>query len=911
MAQPHRQRRRRLSRTSVIAVVSLGAAVALEVGLIKGGILLYRTYRHLHLLPILIVLLIALAASFAPLPILVWPLAKGLVNEHSGRLKQARQCYRRAISRYLRGGLPLHRNFSRIGGFLLFIWKYWLLDLQPEEARTMLADVRNALKQVRNPFSGRSGSDHELVRDALEILTYVETVEALQTGRIGYLEAALDTGVPDNLRPDSADPDDPDTYIRGLAMYELGLYQDALESCDRAARAYEASGDTELRDAARLLGAMAAWEIGDDDLADCERRLGEMWPADLDTRLGAIGLECQLASVRGTPEKAVAILERIASRVPGTSVDADMLAWLASVRATALRTLGRYDDALLYARQAVDHLQRLGPLQALDSRLELAFALDGLGDRNRAVEVAAGSAAELDARRYQLGHMGNRLTFARVNEKARALALELAAMGAPQLAAEVVECARVQGLPSVTGDDLLTRAVNLVPPGPLANPRARGVFTVSFAADDGSLSAAGTAAGLTPLTPPPRLDLFEPGDSILGRLAPELVWNGEVVLAQVAEAVAGQDWWWWGSWAAGGQLYWSLIGHDGTVEAGGIPVASLKPALTRLARALPTLLEGETGGNVVRAKSGPLAQPDTAVALANELGELLIPRTLKDLVLARAASGQPLSLVVAPAPELGRVPFGLLGLGKAGVHLAHGAVVRLGASAALLDQIRRREPGRLDRQVLAVIDPCDDAPLLAKNGLNQAGVTGWAWLQDRPLLSRHDHLRELSDAMHLAKEATADELSEALRTTDAGVFAYIGHVWNTSDDVTANASLVLNGGMLAAHQLLYDPDRKWPMPARVALIGCGSGGAHAPEWLGLAPASLWAGAQIVAATAWDLIDEADTWRLADEVVSVLLYPDPATEWRERFIHHLAAWKSHTDPSPLSWGAVQFVGLGPR
>jgi hypothetical protein len=89
------------------------------------------------------------------------------------------------------------------------------------------------------------------------------------------------------------------------------------------------------------------------------------------------------------------------------------------------------------------------------------------------------------------------------------------------------------------------------------------------------------------------------------------------------------------------------------------------------------------------------------------------------------------------------------------------------------------------------------------------------------------------------------------------------------------------------------------------------------ETVGAAPnggsSRAWAGAQIVAATAWDLIDEADSWRLADEVVSVLIRPDPAAEWRERFIRHLAAWKSHTDPcpSPLSWGAVQFVGLGPR
>ena len=74
----------------------------------------------------------------------------------------------------------------------------------------------------------------------------------------------------------------------------------------------------------------------------------------------------------------------------------------------------------------------------------------------------------------------------------------------------------------------------------------------------------------------------------------------------------------------------------------------------------------------------------------------------------------------------------------------------------------------------------------------------------------------------------------------------------------------------------------------------------------------WAGAQVVVATAWDLIGEPATWQLADEIVSVLnLCPDPAAEWRERFINHLDAWKSHAGkPSPLSWGAVQFVGVLP-
>jgi len=192
--------------------------------------------------------------------------------------------------------------------------------------------------------------------------------------------------------------------------------------------------------------------------------------------------------------------------------------------------------------------------------------------------------------------------------------------------------------------------------------------------------------------------------------------------------------------------------------------------------------------------------------------------------------------VVAPAPELGRVPFGLLGLGKAGVHLAHGAVVRLGASANLLNQIRRREPARFHPRVLGVIDPRgkEKAPgkhwnwsLLADRQLHQMGVTDWAWLKGAQLLSRSGRLPDVEPlGPQLPKEATADELGKALRSTDAGVLAYIGHVWSASDDVATDAGLVLaNDDLLSAHQLFSDTERRWPMPARVALIGCGSGGA--------------------------------------------------------------------------------------
>lgn len=133
----------------------------------------------------------------------------------------------------------------------------------------------------------------------------------------------------------------------------------------------------------------------------------------------AIGLECRLACSKGSPEDAVTILEWVTPRLPAKGVDVTTLADLALVRATALRMLERYKEALPYASQAAAYYEQHGPIQALEARLEMTFSLDGLGRREEAVAVAARSAAELDTHRYQLGNSSSRLIFARANEKAR------------------------------------------------------------------------------------------------------------------------------------------------------------------------------------------------------------------------------------------------------------------------------------------------------------------------------------------------------------------------------------------------------------------------------------------------------------------------------------------------------------
>jgi hypothetical protein len=830
---------------------------------------------------------------FVPLVRSSSPLIGLVVSGYGQRPLRAAEHYVRHLRRLLRSRFSTHRMV----GVLLFVLGFHSADgfpdLSMQDAVRLFSEMRHGLRPPRRSYF------KEFWQLADSFVSIYEVLMRPITGRLDLAES----GATDDHLGDVAGG--MGNLGRAFAFDLIGRYEDAIAAYDRAAQHGQA-------DIADLFAANTLIRSG--DLAECERRLRRI-PVldDPDLLMTALRLECELACEQGHPARAVAIAERTASSRLFAIAEPGDRALFALVQARAYRCAGRHVDALAYARQGVAELESAGSPFAPMLAPELAQALAAAGRRSEAIAVAARAAAELDAGRYQLAGIPNRVAFVAANDEARALALDLTIVNSPRVAAELIESARVQGLPAWPLPER---------PGALplsSRPELAGSFvswgmdrkkSAAFAAEDGPRSAALTAAGLTPLTPPPRLDLFEPGDSELSLLASGRFSTDHVVLAQVAAAAAGPQWWWWGSWVAKSNLYWSLLGHDGTIQSGAIPMGSIEPALRHLAHTLPNPLPGERpGAAVARARSSALADPDATVALAAELGDVLIPDRLRDAVLTHARKGDPLSLVVAPAPVLGRVPFGLLGLGQPGLHFAHGAVVRLGASAALLEHVRTRPSEDQGGHVLAVVDPSDRAPLLPVAHLHQMGLTGWRWLQDASVLSRPCHLNDLRRT-HVAAPATAADLGRMLRTGNPAVLAYIGHVFNETDSTPSTSSLVLEDGLLSAHDLLYDQDHQnWPMPPRVALIGCGSAGAQAPEWLGLAPAAMWAGAKIVAATTWDLIDDAASWQLADEVVGLLEgCSDPAARWREHFLDHLDTWLSGNGSAPLFWGAIQFIGL---
>jgi tetratricopeptide (TPR) repeat protein len=586
------------------------------------------------------------------------------------------------------------------------------------------------------------------------------------------------------------------------------------------------------------------------------------------------------------------------------------------VRARALVSLGRPDEAFDAAYEARGSFvaAHLGLRAALAEEV-LVEAHLGLAEqassqteaerqRRAALNGALRAVGVVDAHRYQLEDPSLRRSWTNAAHPAtyaRAFSLAHDQHDCSRVA-QLVESARIQGLPVRRDSSSIWTAL-----GPKAGARPESGAEPSSADDEASTRADALAQAREPVP------LAAPAAVVLAGTPPlaEEATRRRVALEHVLAQSGGNDAWWWGTWVAGETCYWSVIGppDTGVVEADAIAMADLEPLLARLDQALPQRLGRETDdGALARALGGVMAQRSAEAALASELGSVLLPEPLRRRLLD-ASEDHPLSLVVAPAPRLGRVPFALLGLDDSDepVRLGERTVVRLGVSAALLGAVSTRERSRSGgavggkARVLSVVDP-------GGQGLFGAGGPPGAWGQ---VLTRPQNTPGLIDAGFSAEVATKAAMAQHL-SRGFDVMVFLGHAQPGHPNFPADAHLVLWDQVVSARDWLQAPER-WPLPPRVGLVACGSGGAEAPEWLGLAPAALSAGARVVMATAWNLPNHkpGHTWALADQVVRVLRdAADPAASWRGCFLDHLRRWRRGQDYalSPLLWGAVQVVGL---
>ncbi|MBW0018941.1 MAG: CHAT domain-containing protein [Mycobacterium sp.] len=399
----------------------------------------------------------------------------------------------------------------------------------------------------------------------------------------------------------------------------------------------------------------------------------------------------------------------------------------------------------------------------------------------------------------------------------------------------------------------------------------------------------------------------------------------------------------------------------------------LLAALQELADALPEPRESESRhGAIERAFTrGPFAAPGTELNAAYILGVLLIATPAWQL-LAECIAAPRAVLFVSPTARLARVPWGLLAVPKSGPSAEE--LVRARAQATtfkgtvpaqipwqLVDISERTDGYRLmelvdvllavpqnivhaprtaaqwatrrDAPPLLILDPRvpgqrPDAALGSVLGRPSAQTPlaqhfGQV-MRSRPVLPRVDSAVELFRRQDADRKWLADLLSH-----HPSRLLYVGHA-SSADGRADRAALHLacaaqrrgDADAIGDHRPLTASDLmslRLPMPPRVALLACASGGDYQfDEATGLVAAMILGGAQLVTATLWSLPTTAayrqfaaaqgdTTDPMADVVVGVdRAHEDPeagcaVNRWQRA---RMRRWRSgDITASPLYWGAV--------
>lgn len=365
----------------------------------------------------------------------------------------------------------------------------------------------------------------------------------------------------------------------------------------------------------------------------------------------------------------------------------------------------------------------------------------------------------------------------------------------------------------------------------------------------------------------------------------------------------------------------------------------LLAALQELTAALPEPHGAETRRDAIERAlaTGPFAKPDTELTVAYILGVLLIGTPGWQLLAECVASPRAV-LFVSPSARLARVPWGLLAIPKSGpskeelVRARQDAITASGRTAAqipwrldnideltdghrlmeLVDVLMAVPPNivhsprtpagwdaRREGPPLLVLDPRvpgqrpDSAlgSVLGRPSPHTPVAAHFAGLiERRPVLPRADTVLDL----FRRQDADRAWLGELLAQTPCRLL-YVGHASSADDqhdqgpradraalhladtaDIPGDANAIGDHRPLTASDLMA---LRLPMPPRVALLACGSGGDYQfDEATGLVAAMILNGAQLVTATLWSLPTTAAYRQFAE--LSGAPVPEPADPMAE-------------------------------
>jgi tetratricopeptide (TPR) repeat protein/CHAT domain-containing protein len=722
----------------------------------------------------------------------------------------------------------------------------------------------------------------------------------------------------------------------GECLYRMGAYaaaaphlQQAVEVFDSLgnkqavarvtgilASSYEHAGDTAL--AAEWGGRALAAAVAAEDAflagqarqvlawsgQDTERRLAAQLPQVTGRTRADLCME--LAVLRFQAADYPAAQARLTEARAGYAQVPDVRRELARCDLLAARIAeltGRPDEALELANRAATAFGTGRFLRDYVEAATLIARLRAATDRQAALVQACMAVAVADDLRQRLGYNEDReLWSTGPFGTSRSVALDIASgppNGNPWYAAELIESGRAQTQPAAVSRDPGVGARSAATFGASASPAGgeRPLGTIASVAVNGTSLLHQTRqnlakAGLTDAGPAP-IELLTASQTLAG----------------------GGDVWWLGSWLGGnGDVLWESAVGARDAGAGSHDMSAESPlfgCLKILYQSLPFQPEGETYEDLARRMTqSVLRDPATERKLAGLLGTLLLPQRLRDLL---RDTKQRVRLVVAPDWSLSYVPWGLLAIDDQDTRLLERADVLLAPAVYLIDALERgaaaghRQRGGPGPLAAAAVDP--DGDLSAARSFGQRLVP--------------------AAAVHAGAEATVTAFLAPLQGAPRGrpgLAVFAGHSRSSLDTrrqvlcfAKSEAALscpmadqCCGGGPLAAERLFADPDIA--LPGRVFLAACSSSGSmlagSAGEWLGLAPAMLWAGARLVIAANWPTIDNSSAAEFEAAVVNALLRErDPVGALHDLQASALRRWRDgDLFAAPLYWAGYSAIGF---
>jgi hypothetical protein len=354
--------------------------------------------------------------------------------------------------------------------------------------------------------------------------------------------------------------------------------------------------------------------------------------------------------------------------------------------------------------------------------------------------------------------------------------------------------------------------------------------------------------------------------------------------------------------------------------------SDLLAALDQLSTALPDPRAAETRRDAVEraVAAGPFAAPATELDIARTLGAKLLAPPAWQLLIDCVASPRP-ALFVSPSARLARVPWGLLAMpGEDGDRLMELTDVLMAAPSNIVHS-PRTSAGWDDHRngpALLVLDPRvpgqrPDSALGSVLGRPSAETPLSQHFSE--LMADRAVLPSTSTVVELFRRSDADRrwLARQLDQRPSRLL-YVGHATAADGDVGHADRAALH---LADERPLTAADlmsAKLPMPPRIAMIACASGGDYQfDEATGLVAAMILGGAQLVTATLWSLPTTAGYRQFSpaagdhDPMAEAIIGVDRAHEspdagravnrWQRE---QMRRWRDgDTTASPLYWAAL--------